>query len=402
MKRSNATTIHGVHELDLTTRSGKTLQEFVYIHPEPIDVRIADGVTMRGSRVDEVRLAVSRLPLPAPEDAMEPTNYMQVKSPESLQWLMRVIAAQRAKRNLIYKPASGGYTLVLCAIPERALELELLRHGFTPRMASWSGRPDAWGHSFLLEVARRTPHTYRRPESWGQAPATPFPTDSQDELEHRAEHAWLRWCAVFDDWIRVGGRTFYLRKRPVLDLQTRELRFHFERLRNRRGDERQLQVRLRLDVHPLIYPAALSFGTPGKRSAIVEQIAGLAWEDMLDLPRVFRDMARRWRGPAKVRADIPGPTPPALAPAAMPAPPPAAPSSPPPKDHDPKATSVEHLLRGASITLTDNPLRSLHGLTVFCPRDGKELAHARDVLLAAGLAPVTHNRRLLVRDRRSS
>ena len=94
-----------------------------------------------------------------------------------------------------------------------------------------------------------------------------YPKVRKDQLKENAQHAWMRWHAVFRMDLEVGGRTYKVRGRPVL--RGDELAIAFRHASS--GSE--LTIRFDVASHPFLYNVTVEVdGQTLRREA-------LAWHD---------------------------------------------------------------------------------------------------------------------------
>ena len=175
-------------------------------------------------------------------------------NPSARVWVQNVLAAHEAKKSRSYT-RGGELVLVWSELPTRRSEEALLAAGFQPSLATWraatSERRRALVHALLANEA--TPVVSLPREA----------TDERKELKERAQHAWMRWFAIFRD--TLVGRTFRLKGTPAL-------RDHELIVNYRHSSGASLQVRLGVSRHPLLYPVTVDGAVTLKRDLV-------AWED---------------------------------------------------------------------------------------------------------------------------
>lgn len=241
------------------------------------------------TRPDEPRGASRRIPLglssadPDSQDVLDEQfwRWMPSTSPATQIWLRHAYAAHVRQQALVYEH-DGEVVLVWPKIPPLAFELELMDEGFSPALATWRAPATMQTRAVARRLATTAP------------PATnPVATpELQGPAEHadRAEHAWLRWFARFDDRVvKIGDRTYDLRNARYQDT-----RFILDY--RRRGSE--LRFELDISRHPLAHDVRIGI-REGSGDWATTELSNIAWASFTSLiSETAQLIARRSESPA--------------------------------------------------------------------------------------------------------
>ncbi|MFZ6184881.1 hypothetical protein [Nannocystis pusilla] len=228
-----------------------------YEYPGTIDVDIIGGVRLKAAK-DAGTFELGRFDHAdgAWFDELRWTWDTARATTRARVWVQNVLVAHEEQVSRSYEH-DGELVVIWHRLPTRNSEQALLAAGFEPSLATWRAAPTDRRRAVartLLTNEAATPGAFAREQ-----------TSDTDELRQRAQHAWMRWFAVFRDTLAVGGRTYKIAGRPALrgDALVLDLRH---------GSGVSLYVRLDVSKHPLLYPVSVDGDVTLQRDS-------LAWED---------------------------------------------------------------------------------------------------------------------------
>lgn len=257
-----------VNALDTWTRAEK--YRIHYVFPGSIDVELGAGIklqTSNDSKTIELGAFLGR----------GERNAAMWMDEELWEW--RADAADRRAQvwvkhvmvaNLLQQPQGyefeGEIVLVGNTLPTRQVERLLSQAGFRSSLATWRAKAtdERRGHLPVLIASLRN----ERPVEL--EPASPTaPTELKDlkALKERAQHVWMRWHAIFEDQLAVGGRTYQVRGRPTLGERALIIRLRHQ------SSGAELEFRFDVTGHPLQHRTTAVFGDQ------TMERESLAWEE---------------------------------------------------------------------------------------------------------------------------
>lgn len=189
-----------------------TWLEVGYFYPGRVDIQAGTGIKIRTDGTQAVYLG--RLCEP---DTLTEAAYMDSggwewdknTKPRARVWVQNVLAADLLKQSRSYE-YDGELVVVSHRLPPRVVEESLWASGFRPSLATWRARSSDARRNLLANIIEAlnggTVHA-------ATAPAVKKPSGKISEL---AQHAWMRWYAVFRTDLEVGGRTYKMDGRPLL------------------------------------------------------------------------------------------------------------------------------------------------------------------------------------------
>jgi hypothetical protein len=253
--------IHGIQ-----TRWANDGAEVSYVYPGPLQVV---GATVRADAgVERVLVLGISTADPDSQDLRDERLWRGAPGidPATQIWARHVLAAEATRESQVYEH-DGQVVYVAARLPSRERELELLRGGFTPALATWRAPYTA----DAIALATRTLNT---PDSAAPtASAGSIPPDLRDGADHaaRAEHAWMRWVARVDNRVlKLGDRIYRFQRPPERDGARLIVRY--------RGSDAVLHLTFDVARHPLIYDVTIASGEHDEKLR-EHTIPGVAWED---------------------------------------------------------------------------------------------------------------------------
>lgn len=258
-----------------------------YVYPGSPTTRLTDAVSMAGVRPQVVRIGT----VTADPDTQDLLDERFWRWPDSTSaaariWARHVLAVNNSGTDAAYEH-DGTVTLVLAKIPTRAVELELLREGFQPALATWTApaSPETRAAAKRLAAGQFSPST------------DPYVADaSAVDVRANAEHAWMRWCATFDDRVIRVGERIYQRRRTTPYHQDDKLVIEYSVKRD------ELRFTLNVALHPVLYDIAIS----ARRSDadwVSTRIVNLSWEGFREVPKTALQLVETTRRKADRKID---------------------------------------------------------------------------------------------------
>jgi hypothetical protein len=253
--------IHGIQ-----TRWANDGAEVSYVYPGPLQVV---GATVRADAgVERVLVLGISTADPDSQDLRDERLWRGAPGidPATQIWARHVLAAEATRESQVYEH-DGQVVYVAARLPSRERELELLRGGFTPALATWRA-------PYTADAIALATRTLKTPD--GAAPtaiAGSRPPDLRDDADHaaRAEHAWMRWVARVDNRVlKLGDRIYKFQRPPERDGARLIVRY--------RGPDAVLQLTFDVARHPLIYDVTIASGEHDDKLR-EHTIPGVAWED---------------------------------------------------------------------------------------------------------------------------
>lgn len=255
--------------------------EVLYVFPGVPATKLVESVRMSGSKAQTVILGTMTAD-PDTQDLLDDGFYRWSASTglATRHWVRHVLDANNRGVPAVYE-FEGSITIIWNKIPSLPLELELLREGFSSALATWSAPASAATRA----AARRMTAPLYEPSG------APYVGDAVHPGEN-AEHAWLRWCARFDDRVVRVGKKIYQRRRGSPYLADGKLVIEFALKKS--------EVRFTLDVsvHPVIYDALVSV-RQGDGSWASTEVQGISWHSFESLTGIADDLTVKGARPAK-------------------------------------------------------------------------------------------------------
>lgn len=243
---------------------GCTWLEVGYYYPGRVDIQAGTGIKIRTDGTQAVYLG--RLCEP---DTLTEAAYMdsggwewsEHTKPRARVWVQNVLAADLLKQSRSYE-YDGELVVVSHRLPPRVVEESLWASGFRPSLATWRARSSDARRNLLANVIEAlnggTVHA-------ATAPALKKPSEKIAEL---AQHAWMRWYAVFRTELEVGGRTYKMDGRPLLRDDDLVLKFRHH------SSGSALDAEFGVASHPFLHDATIVVdGQTLQRDSV-------AWEDL--------------------------------------------------------------------------------------------------------------------------
>lgn len=260
MIRTSAGWLNG---LGTGSRAGWT--ELDYRFPGRVDVEVGTGITLRSEGFQEIHLGKFREADNLTEAMiMDPSRWAWEKDTKSVTraWAQHVLAAERLRpsRSRGYEH-DGDLVVVGHWLPPRTVEELLWVAGFRPSLATWRARAtDA-----LRDVQVAAIHAL----NGGAIPkATRSRIQPEEKVAELAQHAWMRWFAVFRTELEVGGRTYKLNGRPLYRDDQLVLRFRHP------SSGSELTIASEVATHPFLHNMEIDVAGEVLRRQSV------AWEDL--------------------------------------------------------------------------------------------------------------------------
>ena len=233
-----------------------------YVYPGTVDIHVIHGITLTTTGKDAKNVRLGRLKGEhTVADVMDDRLWAweQSTAAKAQAWVKHVLVADALNERQSYE-LEGQLVIVGHGLPPRAAEHALYTAGFRSSLGTW--------RAVATEERRaRLPDLMWSLGGDKSTPQTTYPTATAGELKERAQHVWMRWHAVFRTDLEVGGRTYTVRRRPVLrdsDLAI-ELRHA--------SSQSELTIRFDVASHPFLYGVIVEVGGQTLRHA------ALAWED---------------------------------------------------------------------------------------------------------------------------
>lgn len=253
--------IHGIQ-----TRWAEDGTEVSYVYPGPLQVV---GAPVRaGAGVERVVVLGISTADPDSQDLRDERSWRGAPGidPSTQIWARHVLAAEAVQESQVYEH-DGQVVYIAAGLPSREHELELLRGGFTPALATWRAPSTANASALAIRILQ-TPV--------GAVPTTiagNMPPELRDGADHaaRAEHAWMRWVARVDNRVlKLGDRTYKFQRPPEQDGSRLIVRY--------RTPDAVLQLAFDVARHPLIYDVTIAAGEHADKLR-EHAFPGVAWED---------------------------------------------------------------------------------------------------------------------------
>ena len=265
-----------------------------YTYPGSIDVHLGHGIklTTTGKDAQDIRLGRLRIE-PTATNVMDPDTWEweEKTAGKARAWVQHVLAADALEDIQSYE-FEGQVVIVAHEILTRTAEGALYAAGFRSSLATWRAAATAKQRARLPDLMR----TVR-----GDAAVTEatYPKVPDGDLKEHAQHAWMRWHAVFGTDLDAGGRTYRVRGRP--ELRDDHLGVAFRHASS--GSE--LTIRFDVASHPFLYNVTAAVDRQTLRRE------ALAWHDF---PALADDIGAAIKAQKK-RPQAPSATPKAPAPA---------------------------------------------------------------------------------------
>ncbi len=256
-----------------------------YVYPGTIDIHVLHGITLKttgdAKNVRLGRLLATRTAERIMDDRSwqwEPNAAAKTRA-----WVQHVLLADSLQQSQSYE-LEGQVVLVGHRLPPRAAEVSLFAAGFRPSLATWRA-------AATDERRARLPEFVRALGGDAAASAAQLATPTGEPKE-RAQHIWMRWHALFQTALELGGRTYQMRGRPTLYDNELEIELRHA------SSKSKLTLRFDVSKHPVLFGVNLEFGEDRQQREF------LAWED---LPALTEEIS------AAITAQTKGRRPPATA-----------------------------------------------------------------------------------------
>ena len=253
--------IHGIQ-----TRWANDGAEVSYVYPGPLQVV---GATVRADAgVERVLVLGISTADPDSQDLRDERFWRGAAGVDQATqiWARHVLAAEATRESQVYEH-DGQVVFIAARLPSRERELELLRGGFTPALATWRAPYTADAIALAIRMLQK-------PD--GAAPtviAGNVPSELRDDADHaaRVEHAWMRWVARVDNRVlKLGDRIYKFQRPPEQDGARLIVRY--------RSPDAALQLVFDVARHPLVYDVTIAAGERDDKLR-EHTIPGVAWED---------------------------------------------------------------------------------------------------------------------------
>lgn len=264
----------------LTTGSGgEGCIGFYYDFPGTVDVQVATGIKWQNR--DRKKILLGRYCEPN-EDfrsalVADLWRWESGTNPMAQEWVKNVLAAYSKDRSHSYE-SQGELVVIAHRIPPRVVEAELWEAGFRPSLATWRAPSTSTRRGLVPGVLDEL-------NSMKVVVGDLAEIEATEKERDRAQHAWMRWYALFGKEFEVGRRTYKLSGQPKLADGELVLRFHHP------SSGQGLACFIGVASHPLFHDVFVEVGDrelePGT----------LAWEDLPNLPvQIQEAIAPKTRG----------------------------------------------------------------------------------------------------------
>ena len=235
-----------------------------YVYPGTIDIHVVHGITLKttgdAKSVRLGRLLTKRTAERIMDDRSwqwEPNAVAKTRA-----WVQHVLLADSLQQSQSYE-LEGQVVLVGHRLPPRAAEVSLYAAGFRPSLATWRAAATDERRERLPELVRALGG-----DAAASAAQLAAPTEQPKE---RAQHVWMRWHAIFQTALDLGGRPYQMRGRPTLYDNELEIELRHA------SSKSKLTLRFDVSKHPVLFGVNLELGEDRQQREL------LAWEDLPSL-----------------------------------------------------------------------------------------------------------------------
>ena len=218
-----------------------------YAYPGTVDVQLGTGIKLQTNDSQVVELGDYLGERDGSPDTLMDDAHWQWRDTATDRraqvWVKHVMFAERLRQTLGYEFANE-LVIVGHRLPPRQAEPLLWQAGFRPSLATWRANATAERRARLSEFAAILGG--EMPAELGHGAAG---TAGSKGLKQRAQHAWMRWHAIFEDELIIAGRTYKVRGRPVLNKNELVVKFRHP------SSGAELALHFDIAAHPVQYKA---------------------------------------------------------------------------------------------------------------------------------------------------